>query len=94
MLPQLILLFMTYRIPYDLIFLFFQLLSVVGLIWSAKYFSSSEFGGLAQIKRYRAGNYDLDDIDENSTLRIEGPYKYSRHPVYFFSIMFLVMQRL
>ena len=30
--------------------------------------------------------------DESSTLRIEGPYEYSRHPVYFFSIMFLVMR--
>jgi methanethiol S-methyltransferase len=78
--------------PYDLIILFFQLLSIVGLIWSAKYFNSSEFFGLAQIKRYIAHNYNLNDIDENSELRIEGPYKYSRHPIYLFSILFLIMR--
>lgn len=78
--------------PYDLIILFFQLLSLIGFIWSARYFSSGEFIGLNQIKRLRDGNYNSADIDENSTLRIEGPYKYSRHPVYFFSIMFLVMR--
>jgi protein-S-isoprenylcysteine O-methyltransferase Ste14 len=78
--------------PYDLIILFFQMLSLIGFIWSARYFSSGEFSGWSQIKRFRAGNYDPNDLDESSTFRIEGPYKYSRHPVYFFSIMFLVMR--
>ncbi|HAB52319.1 MAG: hypothetical protein A2315_06210 [Ignavibacteria bacterium RIFOXYB2_FULL_35_12] len=78
--------------PYDLIILFFRLLSLIGFIWSARYFSLGEFIGWSQIKRFRAGNYDSNDLDESSTLRIEGPYEYSRHPVYFFSIMFLVMR--
>jgi len=78
--------------PYDLIILFFRLLSLIGFIWSARYFSPGEFIGWSQIKRFRAGNYDSNDLDESSTLRIEGPYEYSRHPVYFFSIMFLVMR--
>jgi methanethiol S-methyltransferase len=78
--------------PYDLMILFLQLLSFIGLIWSARYFSSGEFFGFNQIKRFREGNYNPVDLDESSTLRIEGPYKYSRHPVYFFSIMFLVMR--
>ena len=78
--------------PYDLIILFFQLLSLIGFIWSTRYFSSGEFIGWSQIKRLRKGNYDSNDLDENSTLRIEGPYKYSRHPIYFFSIVFLVMR--
>jgi protein-S-isoprenylcysteine O-methyltransferase Ste14 len=26
------------------------------------------------------------------TLKIEGPYKYMRHPVYFFSILFLIFR--
>lgn len=91
MLPQIDITIYGLPNPYDLMILFIQLLSIVGLIWSAKYFSTGEFSGLAQIKRYRAGNYDPKDIDENSTLRIEGPYKYSRHPVYFFSIIFLIM---
>ena len=78
--------------PYDLIILFFQLLSLIGFIWSTRYFSSGEFIGWSQIKRLRAGKYEFNDLDENSTLRIEGPYKYSRHPIYFFSIVFLVMR--
>jgi len=78
--------------PYDLIILFFRLLSLIGFIWSARYFSLGEFIGWSQIKRFRAENYDSNDLDESSTLRIEGPYEYSRHPVYFFSIMFLVMR--
>ena len=78
--------------PYDLIILFLQLLSLIGFIWSARYFSSGEFIGWAQIRRLREGNYDSNDLDESSTLRIEGPYKYSRHPIYFFSIVFLVMR--
>ena len=78
--------------PYDLMIVFCQLLSIVGFIWSARYFSAEEFIGWSQIKRHKAGQYDVNDIDESSTLRIEGPYKYSRHPVYFFSIMFLIMR--
>lgn len=78
--------------PFDLIILFFQMLSFIGLLWCAKYFSGKEFLGLSQIKRYLNGNYNQNDIDEKSEFRIEGPYKYSRHPVYFFSIMFLLMQ--
>jgi len=78
--------------PYDLIILFVQLLSLVGFVWSARYFSSGEFIGLSQIKRLRNGSYNSEDLDEYSTFRIEGPYKYSRHPVYFFTIMFLVMR--
>lgn len=78
--------------PYDLIIVFCQLLSITGFIWSAKYFSAGEFIGWSQIKRYRAGQYDVNDLDESSTLLIEGPYKYSRHPIYFFSIMFLIMR--
>lgn len=78
--------------PYDLIILFFQFLSLLGFIWSARFFSSGEFIGWSQIKRFRAGNYNQNDLDESSNLRIEGPYKYSRHPVYLFSIMFLVLR--
>jgi protein-S-isoprenylcysteine O-methyltransferase Ste14 len=78
--------------PYDLIILFMQLLSLMGFVWSAGYFSSGEFIGLNQIKRLRNGNYNPADIDEYSTFRVEGPYKYSRHPVYFFSILFLIMR--
>jgi protein-S-isoprenylcysteine O-methyltransferase Ste14 len=78
--------------PFDLITLSFQIMNLFGFVWSAKYFSSGEFIGFNQIKRLSKGIYYPADLDENSTLRIEGPYKYSRHPVYFFSIMFLILR--
>lgn len=78
--------------PFDLIILFLQMLSFLGLLWCAKYFNGLEFLGLSQIRRYLNGSYNQNDIDEKSEFRIEGPYKYSRHPVYFFSIMFLLMR--
>jgi protein-S-isoprenylcysteine O-methyltransferase Ste14 len=78
--------------PYDLIILFLQFSSLLGFIWSAKYFSFGEFVGFNQIRRLKAGNYIATDLDERLTLRIEGPYKYSRHPVYFFSILFLILR--
>jgi len=78
--------------PYNWIILSFQFISLFGFVWSAKYFSAGEFFGFNQIKRLSEGMYNSIDLDESSTLRIEGPYKYSRHPVYFFSIAVLVLR--
>ena len=75
--------------PYDIIILIFQFLSLAGLLWSFKYFSGKEFLGTKQIERYLNKDYKPDELDEKLTLKISGPYKYSRHPVYFFSILFL-----
>jgi protein-S-isoprenylcysteine O-methyltransferase Ste14 len=66
------------------------LTGVAGIFFSSKYFSLSEFLGLSQLKRYYTKSYLLNDLDEKLTLRIEGPYKYSRHPIYFFSILILI----
>jgi protein-S-isoprenylcysteine O-methyltransferase Ste14 len=75
--------------PYDYIILIPQFLSLAGIIWCFKYFSFNEFLGIAQIRRWFNGKYNLKELDEHLTLRIEGPYKFSRHPVYLFSILFL-----
>lgn len=92
MLPDLDITLYDLPTPYDLIILSFQLFSLLGFIWSARYFSASEFLGWSQIKRFSAGDYNVNDLDEKLEFRIEGPYKYSRHPIYFFSIMFLLMR--
>ena len=78
--------------PFDFIILGFQFLSLLGFIWCFKYFSFKEFVGISQIKRWYKRNYNLNDLDEKLTLKIKGPYKYMRHPVYFFSIMFLIFR--
>jgi protein-S-isoprenylcysteine O-methyltransferase Ste14 len=77
--------------PYDLIILVPQFLSLAGVIWVFKYICFREFLGLDQIKRFLEKRYTTE-LDEEFTLRIEGPYRYSRHPIYFFSITFLLFR--
>ena len=78
--------------PYDYLVLIPQFISLVGMIWCFKYICFKEFVGLNQVDRYLRNEYSDKDLDENYTLRIEGPYKYSRHPIYFFSIIFLMFR--
>jgi protein-S-isoprenylcysteine O-methyltransferase Ste14 len=75
--------------PFDIITFALQVLSFIGLIWAAMPTNLQEFVGVAQIKRYLRGDYKKNELDERSTLRIVGAYKIVRHPVYFFSILFL-----
>lgn len=77
--------------PYDLIILIPQLFSLAGVFWVFNYICFKEFLGLNQIKRFVEKKYTTE-LDEEFTLRIEGPYKYSRHPIYFFSITFLLFR--
>lgn len=78
--------------PYDYLVLIPQLISLAGIMWCFKYVCFKEFIGLNQIDRYFKNEYSDNELDENYTLRIEGPYKYSRHPIYFFSIIFLMFR--
>lgn len=78
--------------PYDYLVLIPQLIALTGIIWCAKYICVREFLGLNQIDRYLRNEYSDNELDENYTLRIEGPYKYSRHPIYFFSIIILMFR--
>ena len=77
--------------PFDLVTLIPQFLSLAGIIWAFKYICFKEFIGLDQINRFIEKNYTTE-LDEDFTLRIEGPYRYSRHPVYFFSVTFLLFR--
>lgn len=78
--------------PWDLIILVPQFLSLAGFLWTLKYFSSLEFLGINQVVRWYRGEYKPEDMDERLTLRIKGPYKFSRHPLYLFSILFLLFR--
>ncbi len=78
--------------PFDYLVLIPQLLSLAGIVWCFRYISLKEFSGLSQIERFLKNNYSENDLDEKLTFRIQGPYKYSRHPVYFFSIIFLTFR--
>jgi methanethiol S-methyltransferase len=78
--------------PYDFIILSFQFLSLAGILWTLKYFSIKEFLGLSQIKRSLESNYNFDELDEKSYLVTDGMYKFTRHPLYLFSILFLLFR--
>ncbi len=78
--------------PFDYLILIPQLISLIGMMWCFKYVCFKEFIGLNQIDRYLKNEYSENDLDENYTLRIAGPYKYSRHPIYFCSIIFLLFR--
>jgi len=78
--------------PYDFIILGVQFISLAGIFLTIRYFSLKEFIGLNQIIKYYKNEYNTDELDEKLTLRIEGPYKYMRHPLYFFSIIFLTFR--
>ena len=75
--------------PYDLLILILQFLGFIGFFWSFKYLCVSEIVGIGQIKRWLRNEYDVEELDEKTTLNIRGPYKFVRHPIYFFSILFL-----
>jgi protein-S-isoprenylcysteine O-methyltransferase Ste14 len=78
--------------PYDLIILIPQFLSLAGFLWTFKYFSLIEFLGISQIDRWLHKEYNTNELDEKLTLKIEGPYRFCRHPLYLFSILFLVFR--
>lgn len=78
--------------PFDYLVLIPQLLALTGIFWCFRYINFKEFLGLSQIERFLNKNFSDQELDERLTFRIEGPYKYSRHPIYFFSIVFLVFR--
>ncbi|MBK7105180.1 MAG: isoprenylcysteine carboxylmethyltransferase family protein [Ignavibacteriae bacterium] len=77
------------QFPYDLIIFTIQFLGILGLFWTSSYLNLKEFLGFNQIKRYFQNNYSAENLDENHELIIKGPFKYSRHPIYFFTIIVL-----
>lgn len=78
--------------PFDYLVLIPQILSLIGIAWCMKYINFKEFLGLNQFDLFLKNQYPESALDEKYTLRIEGPYKYSRHPIYFFSIIFVMFR--
>lgn len=78
--------------PFDILILIPQFASFFAALWTLKYFSVKEFLGINQIIRWFNKEYEVKNLDEYLTLRINGFYKYIRHPLYFFTILFLVFR--
>ena len=85
-LPNVILYDLQY--PFDIITFALQVASLAGLYWATRLIDLKEFVGISQIERYLRNEYSIEDLDERQTLRIEGAFKFVRHPIYFFSILF------
>jgi protein-S-isoprenylcysteine O-methyltransferase Ste14 len=77
------------QFPYDIVIFSVQFLGIVGFFWAGSYIDLKEFIGIKQIFRYYKGNYRIADLDEYHRLQVRGPFKISRHPIYFFSIVIL-----
>lgn len=83
--------FMIYdlQFPFDIITFALQVVSLFGLVWASKEIDLKEFVGISQIMRYFKNEYKIEDLDEKQNIRINGAFKFVRHPIYFFSILFL-----
>ncbi len=77
------------QFPFDVIVYAVQFAAFLALVWTGLSFDWKEFVGISQIIRYFKGEYKIEELDEKPEFRISGPFKYMRHPVYFFSIIFL-----
>lgn len=78
--------------PYDLVFWGIQALAIIGFYKSASYINLSEFLGIEQIRRYYQKSYNKEDLDEKQELSTDGWLKFSRHPIYFFSIIIITFR--
>ncbi|RMD50532.1 MAG: hypothetical protein D6830_02440, partial [Ignavibacteria bacterium] len=78
------------KYPFDVIFSLIQLLGFAGVLWTMNYLCFKEFIGIAQIKRFLEGRFNPDENDDNTTITFSGPYSFSRHPLYLFSIVILL----
>ncbi len=77
------------QFPYDIIILDIQIFGLFGMFWAGSLIDVKEFLGISQLKRYFNGTYNVADFDEKKELVFNGAYKYSRHPIYSFSIIFI-----
>lgn len=80
------------QFPFDIVIVVFQIISIFGLIWGISKVNLKEFLGVSQIKRYIQNSYNVEELDEKIEFIIEGPFKFSRHPIYLFSILFLALR--
>ena len=77
------------KFPFDIIIFVLQIIAAIGFLWAVSLINLREFLGISQIQRYLKHEYKIAELDEHMELVFKGPFKYSRHPVYLFSILFL-----
>ena len=88
--PDLIIYDLKY--PYDLLMLIPQFVSLVFVIAAFLNNDLGELSGISQIIRWFKKEYTEDDNDERTVLNTGGLYKFSRHPLYLFIMLFLLFR--
>jgi protein-S-isoprenylcysteine O-methyltransferase Ste14 len=78
--------------PYDIVTFAVQIISLFGFLWPLKVINGKEFLGISQIKRFVDNSYKIEDLDEIQEFTTRGAYKCMRHPIYFFSVVFLAFR--
>ena len=76
--------------PFDLLLLAIQYIALAGVVWVFYKVGFKEFLGISQIERDIFENYDTTILDEQSELVTDGPFKLCRHPIYFFTTLWLL----
>jgi len=88
--PDLIIYDLKY--PYDLIMLIPQYICLIMVIITFGHSNLGELSGISQIKRWFKNEFGENEADEKTSLRIDGLYKISRHPLYLFITLFLIFR--
>jgi protein-S-isoprenylcysteine O-methyltransferase Ste14 len=80
------------QFPFDIIIFVLQVAALLGFFIAGSQTNLKEFLGISQIIRYIKHEYDINELDEKQSIVTGGFYKYSRHPLYFFAIIFLAVR--
>ncbi|MCH8558059.1 MAG: isoprenylcysteine carboxylmethyltransferase family protein [Balneolia bacterium] len=78
--------------PFSYIMHLVQLLALYGIYKSVHVAGTGNFTGIKQLghaAQAQKHDYDLDEPKENGFV-VQGPFKFVRHPLYLFSIIFFV----
>ncbi len=73
------------------VFRLIQLAGLVAIAWSVRDFSTSEFLGWAQAKRF-LNHHEIPVTDEHYKLNTGGMYAITRHPLYLFTLIVVAFE--
>lgn len=90
--PKPFLLIYELAYPYDLLILIPKAAAAAGILYTFRYFNGMRFLGITQSIKYIKTGDAASAAEEPDDFTEKGPYIYSRHPLYMYSILFLVFQ--
>lgn len=82
--------FFKLEAPFSILFRAIQLISALGLVHAVLISNPRIFIGVHQLFNRENETYFLDEPEHKTQLRISSIYKYVRHPMYFWSICYVL----